>query len=99
MSPNVPIVVVNFVKSNAKKKKKDTHLAAVYTVDNNKMHKSKQTNPHAHLGGVAPTATGGAAVFDGGKGGGGIAWVRFAIRPSFLRSAANRPRMLDTTIS
>lgn len=52
-----------------------------------------------HLGGAAPTVGEATATFDIG----GIlpatgVGVRFAIKASFLRSAANRPRMLDTTV-
>lgn len=53
-----------------------------------------------HLGGVAPTVGEATATFDVG----GILPVtgvgaRFAIKESFLRSAANRPRMLETTVT
>ena len=54
----------------------------------------------SYLGGVAPIAGDTTAVFVGGGGTlpGDGAETRFVSMLSFLRSAANRPRMLDTTI-
>lgn len=54
----------------------------------------------SYLGGVAPIAGDTTAVFIGGGGTlpGDGAETRFVSRLSFLRSAANRPRMPDTTV-